>query len=142
MTDYAKYGKAYYQAHREQILAAEKEKKRWVDYYERNKEAIAERNRRRYYEKKGLPVPAKGARPPSRPGRPPAPDPDLVERFETLVAELRTLAPHVVKPKKAKKTKEKKAKEPPALPPSPPGEETPKEEGNDSPAPEVLPVPV
>ena len=28
MSDYAKYGKAYYQAHREQILAAEKEKKK------------------------------------------------------------------------------------------------------------------
>jgi hypothetical protein len=101
-SDYEKYGRAYYQAHRADILAAEKDKKRWKDYYSSNKSAIAERNRMRYYEKKGLPVPEKGASK-GRAGRPPAPDTALVERFESLVAELRTLAPHVVKPKKSKK---------------------------------------
>lgn len=117
MSDYAKWGKAYYQAHRDTILAAEKEKKRWLDYYQKNKEAIAERNRRRYYEKKGLPVPEKGApREATKPGRPPAPNNELVERFEKLVAELRELAPQVVKPKKAKKAK--KAKVPDQAPPA------------------------
>lgn len=133
MSDYTKYGKAYYQAHRDQILAAEKEKKRWVDYYERNKEAIAERNRRRYYEKRGLPIPEKGtARSPSRPGPPPPPDKALIERFEVLVAELRSLAPHVVKPKKAKKAKKAKApaEATPTLPdePNPPADQAPGEE--------------
>jgi hypothetical protein len=126
MSDYSKWGKAYYQAHRDTILAAEKDKKRWLDYYQKNKEEIAERNRRRYYEKKGLPVPEKGApREASKPGRPQAPNNELVERFEKLVAELRELAPQVVKPKKVKKAK--KAKTPdqapmPDLPASPPSQ--------------------
>jgi hypothetical protein len=109
-SDYVKYGRAYYQSHRSDILAAEKEKKRWVDYYQKNKEAIAERNRQRYYTRKGMAVPEKGTARGSKPGRPPAPDNALVERFEALVAELRELAPQVVKPKKVKRAK--KAPEP------------------------------
>lgn len=122
MSDYARWGKAYYQAHREEILAAEKDKKRWLTYYENNKEAIAERNRRKYYEKKGLPVPEKGAPREKKGGRPPAPTTQLVERFEKLVAEMRELAPQVMRRKR--KTKSSKAPEvaaaEPALPPLPP----------------------
>jgi len=111
MSDYAKWGKAYYQAHRDEILAKEKENKRWVDYYAKNREMIAERNRRRYYEKKGLPVPEKGKREKKEKVKPVVPDPVVVSRFEELVEELRVLAPQVVKPKKA--PKKKKAEEKP-----------------------------
>jgi hypothetical protein len=115
-SDYAKYGRAYYLAHKTEILAAEKEKKRWKDYYVTNKEKIAERNRVRYYAKKGIPVPDKDAPKEVKAGRPRAPDNALVERFETLVAELRSLAPHVVKPKKAKRAKKTPEQEVPAEP--------------------------
>jgi hypothetical protein len=114
MSDYSKYGRAYYLANKEAILAKEKENKRWVDYYAKNREMIAERNRRRYYEKKGLPVPEKGDRPKKPRVKPTAPDPALVSRFEQLVEELRVLAPQVVKPKKEKRAK--KAPEPAAAP--------------------------
>lgn len=105
MSDYSRWGKAYYQNHREEILAAEKDKKRWLEYYQKNKEAIAERNRRRYYEKKGLPVPAKDAPRIPRSGRPPNPNEEIVKRFEQLVAELRDIAPQVMRKKKTKKAK-------------------------------------
>lgn len=103
MTDYAKWGKAYYEAHKTEILNAEKEKKRWLDYYQKNKDLIAERNRKRYYEKRGLAVPEKV--PKVKKTKPPAPDPAIVERFEKLVEELRVLAPQVVKPKRTRKIK-------------------------------------
>jgi hypothetical protein len=119
MSDYAKWGKAYYQAHRAEILAAEKDKKRWLEYYEKNKEAIAERNRQRYYEKKGLPVPEKGAARERKGGRPPAPNKEFIERFEKLVSEMRELAPQVMRRKK-------KVKAPvPLLPASPVSEAEP-----------------
>ena len=119
MSDYTKWGKAYYQAHREEILAAEKDKKRWLTYYENNKEVIAERNRRKYYEKKGLPVPEKGTAREKKGGRPPAPTNQLVERFEKLVAEMRELAPQVMRRKKgSKKVKAPESSET-ALPPLP-----------------------
>ena len=88
--------KKYYQKNKETILAKEKENKRWLSYYERNKEAIRERNLIRYYTKQGR------EKPEPRPA--PAPvDNSKVERLEALVAELRELVPHVVKPKKVKK---------------------------------------
>lgn len=108
MTDYARWGKAYYAAHRAEILEGEKERKRWVEYYAKNREAIAERNRRRYYEKKGLPVPekfSKAQKPkePRAPRVPKTPAPEVVSRFEELIAELRVLAPQVVKKGRSKK---------------------------------------
>ena len=108
MSDYAKYGKAYYEANKESILAKEKENKRWVDYYAKNRETIAEKNRCRYYEKKGLPVPEKGKKERKERVKPPVPDTAMITRFEQLVEELRVLAPQVVKAKpKAKKSKAK-----------------------------------
>lgn len=107
MSDYSKWGKAYYEAHKAEILAAEKDKKRWLDYYQKNKEAIAERNRRRYYERKGLPVPEKVPKVKKERVKPPAPDKAMVERFEKLVEELRGLVPQVVKPKRSKSKKAK-----------------------------------
>ena len=103
MSDYSKWGKKYYMDHREEILTSEKEKKRWLDYYARNKEVISERNRARYYEKRGLPVPPKGSKAATTAAAraerkaKPVVDKELVERFEKLVGELRDLAPHVVK---------------------------------------------
>jgi hypothetical protein len=87
--------KRYYEKNKETILAREKEQKRWVDYYSRNKEAIRERNLQRYYDKAGRPRP-----PPKTPV--PPPDNSKIEKLEALVAELRELVPHVMKPKKKK----------------------------------------
>ena len=48
MSSYQLKHRNYYQNHREEILAEEKQKKRWISYYQRNKEAIkARRNQRR-----------------------------------------------------------------------------------------------
>ena len=88
--------KKYYEKNKDTILAKEKENKRWLGYYERNKEAIRERNLARYYAKQGR------EKPEPRPAPPPV-DNTKIERLEALVAELRELVPHVVKPKKAKK---------------------------------------
>jgi len=90
--------KRYYEKNKEAILTREKEQKRWVDYYSRNKEAIRERNLQRYYDKAGRPRP-----PPKTPV--PPPDNSKIEKLEALVAELRELVPHVMKPKKKKEPK-------------------------------------
>ena len=105
MSDYSKWGKAYYETNKAAILEAEKEKKRWLDYYQKNKEVIAERNRRRYYERKGLPVPEKVQRVKKERVKTPVPDTAMVDRFEKLVEELRSLVPQVVKPKRTRKAK-------------------------------------
>jgi len=86
----------YYKKNKNTILAKEKETKRWVDYYQRNKDAIKERNINRYYEKQGRERP-----PPKQP--PPPPDNTAIEKLEALVAQLRELVPQVMKTKKEKK---------------------------------------
>ena len=40
---YERFGKAYYEKNKGTLLAAEKDKKRWVEYYEKNKEVIQEK---------------------------------------------------------------------------------------------------
>lgn len=97
MSDYTKWGKAYYEAHKSEILAKEKDSKRWLSYYERNKDAVKERARKRYYESKGVPVPE--VKPKIIHS---IPDRENVKRLEELVAELRELVPQVVKPKRKK----------------------------------------
>jgi hypothetical protein len=92
--------KKYYAKNRDAILAKEKENKRWLDYYQRNKEAIRERNLVRYYTKQGR------ERPEPRPAVVP-PDNSKIEKLEKLVAELRELVPTVMKPKRTKKVVEK-----------------------------------
>jgi hypothetical protein len=92
------YSKAYYLKNKDRILAREKETKRWLDYYERNKEAIRERNIERYYKRQGR------ERPAPRQPPPPPPDNSKIEKLEAIVAELRQLVPQVMKPKKVKKT--------------------------------------
>lgn len=58
----------YYLKNREAILAKEREKKRWVSYYERNKEAVRERNRHAYLRRKE--AAALAAAPPAPPAPP------------------------------------------------------------------------
>ena len=105
MSKYMKTGKAYYEAHKEQLLADEKDKKRWLSYYDRNKEAVKERNRARYYTKRGLPVPPPKVKKepletPEKPPVPVIPEKTLeMKRLEELVVELRDLLPEVVKKK-------------------------------------------
>jgi hypothetical protein len=89
--------KRYYEKNKEAILAREKERKRWVDYYSRNKDVIRERNLQRYYDKAGR------SRPEPKTPVPP-PDNSKMEKLEALVAELRELVPHVMKTKKKKAT--------------------------------------
>ena len=90
------YSKRYYEKNKSKILAKEKETKRWIDYYQRNKDSIRERNIERYYASKGRERP-----PPKQP--PPPPDNSKIEKLEAIVAELRELVPQVMKPKKVKK---------------------------------------
>jgi hypothetical protein len=42
----------YYVKHKSEIGAKEKEAKRWIEYYEKNKEAVKRRNLERYYKKR------------------------------------------------------------------------------------------
>ena len=95
-TKYASSGKAYYEANKTNILAAEKETKRWLSYYERNREVVKERNRRAYYTKLGREMPPLRAKPATRV---PVPVPLEIKRLEELVAELRVLIPEVMKKK-------------------------------------------
>lgn len=95
---YERFGKSYYEKNKADLLAAEKEKKRWVDYYERNKEIVKERNRIAYYKRKGVEPPPRKEKETKPPAAPPAPlkTPEML-RVEELVAELRTLIPGVMK---------------------------------------------
>ena len=112
MSDYETRGKAYYEAHKTELLEKEKGKKRWLSYYYRNRDAVKERNRKRYYEKRGLTAP-----PPKEPVV--APDNSQMERLEGLINELRELVPGIVRPLPKKKAKAKKAEEVPTLPSAP-----------------------
>jgi len=98
MSDYEKRGKAWYEAHREEKLAEEKDKRRWLSYYERNRDVVKERNRVRYYQRRGLEAP-----PLKTPLVIPPVDAVHIERLETLVGELRELIPHVMRPRRVRK---------------------------------------
>jgi hypothetical protein len=103
--------KRYYEKNKDKILAKEKETKRWVEYYQRNKDAIRERNLVRYYAKSGRERP-----PPKQPPTPP--DNSKLEKLEALVAELRELVPQVMKPRRVKKPAQAEA---PGVPAEAPG---------------------
>jgi hypothetical protein len=97
-TTYTPANKAYYVAHKEEILAKERENKRWISYYERNKEAIKQKNLARYHAKRAA------TNPPA-----PPPDPSIeearVKRLAEIVAELHELLPATIKsPRRKKKT--------------------------------------
>lgn len=42
----------YYAKHKDTIASKEKEARRWIDYYEKNKEAVKKRNLERYHKKR------------------------------------------------------------------------------------------
>ncbi len=56
MTDevktYAEKHAVYYNKHKESINEKEKEAKRWLSYYERNKDVVRRRNLERYHKKR------------------------------------------------------------------------------------------
>jgi len=99
MTDYEKRGKAWYEAHKDEKLAEEKEKKRWLSYYERNRELVREKNRQRYYQRLGREAP------PPKENREKV-DTEKLERLESIVGELRELIPHVIKHRRTRKAAE------------------------------------
>jgi hypothetical protein len=93
--------KTYYAKNKATIAEKEKADKRWVGYYQANKEVIRKRNLERYYAKQGRTPPP-----------PPAPVPDLaVEDVKTLIKRLQDILPVLVKSEK-----KKRGKSPPAAP--------------------------
>jgi len=52
MPSYTERHRKYYQEHKAEILAKDKEKQRWKGYYEANKETIKQRNLNRYHQRK------------------------------------------------------------------------------------------
>lgn len=88
---YTAAAKAFYERHREEILAKEKEKKRWVEYYQKNKEKIAERRKQLRKTKPVRPI-----------------DEEKIKRYEEIMAELPELKKEVM----LKKRREKKLPEP------------------------------
>lgn len=64
--------KRYYLKNRERILAREKEKRRWVTYYEKNKETVNARHRAAYQRRKELAAAAAAESPASGPPASPA----------------------------------------------------------------------
>ena len=93
--------KTYYEANKDTIAEKEREKKRWIANYEKNKEDIKRRNLERYYTKQGRTPPP-----------PPPPVPDLpAEDVRTLIKRLQEILPVLVKSEK-----KKRAKSPPTAP--------------------------
>lgn len=94
-TTYTPSAKKYYETHKDGILAKEKETKRWISYYQRNKEAIKKKNLERYHAKRGT-------------CPPPPPDPDAeaqkMKRLNEIIAELHQLIPSAIKPPRKRKT--------------------------------------
>lgn len=89
----AESSKKYYETHKAEI--AEKDKKRWVSYYEKNKETIKRKNLERYYAKKAL----------NPPPQPDDNDKKYEERLQSIVEELRELIPKMMKPPRKRKAK-------------------------------------
>ncbi len=86
--------KRYYAEHKEEVLAKQKERRRWLTYYERHRDEAKEKVRARYYLKQGREVPPAKERKP----RTPKPTEKEVERMAELLAELRELVPYAMKP--------------------------------------------
>jgi phosphoglucomutase len=51
-TTYEEKHANYYVKHKDTIASKEKEARRWVEYYEKNKEAVKKRNLERYHKKR------------------------------------------------------------------------------------------
>ena len=52
MTSYTNRHRNYYLNHKDEIKQKEQEGKRWLSYYENNKESVKARNLARYYQRK------------------------------------------------------------------------------------------
>lgn len=65
--------KRYYLKNRERILAREREKRRWVTYYEKNKETVNARHRAAYQRRKELALAAAVAAAAAPPAETPGP---------------------------------------------------------------------
>jgi hypothetical protein len=90
MSTYVGACKKYYDSNKDEILAKEKENKRWKAYYERNRDAVKKRNLEAYHRKKAAEKAAK------------APEIQVAsERLEKLIAEMKELMP-IINPRKRK----------------------------------------
>ena len=93
----------YYVKHKDSIASKEKEARRWVDYYEKNKEAVKKRNLERYHKKREeyFASPEYQA------------EVKRMEELNTIVARLTELIPEVMKAprrrRKSSKTDEEEA---------------------------------
>lgn len=94
---YTPSAKKYYENHKDEILAKEKEQKRWVSYYERNKDAIKKKNLERYHSKRA-------SKNPPTPPPDPAVEEARVKRLNEIIAELHQLLPSTIKPPRKRKT--------------------------------------
>jgi len=101
-TTYTEAHATYYANHKESIAAKEKEVRRWVNYYEKNKEAIKKRNLERYHKKreeyfKSPEYQAEAKR---------------MDELNTIVNRLTELLPEVMKAPRISKSHKKASKEP------------------------------
>ena len=88
----------YYAKHKDAIASKEKEGKRWLEYYERNKENVKRRNLERYHKKREeyFKSPEYLA------------EQERVKELNTIVARLAELIPEVMKaPRRRRKSAEK-----------------------------------
>jgi len=86
----------YYNTHKDTITQKEKEAKRWLGYYERNKERIKARNLERYHKKR-----EEYFNSPEY-----LVEIERVKELNGIVARLNELIPEVMKAPRGKKTKE------------------------------------
>ena len=93
----------YYVKHKDSIASKEKEARRWISYYEKNKEAVKKRNLERYHKKREeyFASPEYQA------------EVKRMEELNTIVARLTELIPEVMKAprrrRKSSKTDEEEA---------------------------------
>ena len=87
----------YYAKHKDSIASKEKEAKRWMTYYERNKEAVKRRNLERYHKKREnyFTSPEYLA------------EQERVKELNTIVARLTELIPEVMKVPRRRRSTEK-----------------------------------
>lgn len=90
MSSYLEPQKKYYHTNKDDILAKEKENKRWKAYYERNRDIIKKRNLEAYHRKKAA---EKAVKAPAVQA--------ASDRLEVLIAEIKELMP-IINPRKRK----------------------------------------
>jgi hypothetical protein len=94
-TTYEEKHATYYAKHKDTIASKEKEARRWVEYYEKNKDAVKKRNLERYHKKREeyFKSPEYQA------------EVKRMEELNTIVARLNELIPEVMKaPRRRRKS--------------------------------------